>query len=374
MLLACLAPAGRAWAQPPAPTVEITSPEAGGYVSGLTVLRLVITPPDQQVERVSFYADGELVCALERRPFECAWDAGPGVRAHQIRAVAQLPGGVSLRHVVRTREIALTEAVDVDVVQVTAVVHDAGGRWVEGLPRESFRVLEDGVPQAIATFMSENIALDLVVAVDVSGSMTEAMPQVKLAVKKFLSALRPEDRVTLLAFNDNVFTLARPTADQAARMNAIDRLAPWGGTAFYEAIIKALEMQGRQTGRRALVVFTDGEDRHSLVPLARAEERVEASDSVLFPIGLGQGATAPALKTVLDRLARRSGGRAFYAERASKLDEAFARIVSELSHQYLLGYAPSNPKKDGAWREIRVEVTDKDLHVRARQGYRAVAR
>ena len=373
VLWLCLASALAA-GQAPGPVLEITAPDDGAYVSGRTVLRAIVSPHGQGVERLTFYADGQVVCTLERQPFECAWDAGPGVRRHQIRAVAQLPGGSVLRRVIATRALELSESVEVDVVQVTAVVHDRDGRWVSRVPRESFRLSEDGVPQTVSAFLSEDIPLEIVVAVDISGSMTEAMPQVKLAVANFLSALRREDHVTLLAFNDNVFTIARPTADHAARLKAIERLSPWGGTAFYEAVVKAVELQGRQAGRRAIVMFTDGEDRHSHVSLSEAERRLETSDSVLFLIGLGQGASVPSLKAVLDRLSRRSGGRAFYTDRASRLNEPFTHIVQELSHQYLLGYSSTNAARDGTWRTIQVEMSDKDLRVRARQGYRAVPR
>ena len=156
--------------------------------------------------------------------------------------------------------------------------------------------------------------LEIIVAVDVSGSMKDAMPQVKGAVKKFLTALRPSDRVTLIGFNDNVFTLARPAVDLATRLKAVDRLAPWGGTALYDVIVQAIEQLGRQTGRRVLVVFTDGEDLNSHIALDAAERRLEASDAVLYPIGQGRAPKVKELKTVLERLARKSGGRAFFSE------------------------------------------------------------
>jgi VWFA-related protein len=377
-LLACLvvvlAAVSAGARQDPAPSVEIESPEDGSYVSGPTLLRARVLPPSATVERVTFYADGKVACVVERRPFECQWDAGPGVNEHQIRVVAQLADGSTVRRTVRTKEVAYADAVDVDIVQVTASVTDRDGKFVRNLRRDTFRILENGVPQTITSFHAENTPLELVIAVDVSGSMTDAMPQVKAAVTKFLSALRPSDKVTLLAFNDNVFTLARPTADLQTRLKAVDRLAPWGGTAFYEVIIRALEMQGRGVGRRAVVIFTDGEDRNSRVPIADAERRLEASDAVVYFVGQGQGVRVPALKAIIERLAKKSGGRAFFAESADKLDEPFAQVVEELANQYLLGYPPHDVHKDDAWRVLKVEVADKDLRVRARQGYRPRAR
>ncbi len=175
--------------------------------------------------------------------------------------------------------------------------------------------------------------------------------------------------MTVIGFNENVFTLARPSADLATRLRAIDRLAPWGGTALYDVIVQAIDQLGRQTGRRVLVVFTDGEDLNSHIPLDVAVARIESRDAVLYPIGQGRATEIKALRIVLDELAQKSGGRAFF-EDIGKLDEVFARILEELSNQYLLGYVSPNTARDGKWRAIKVETPGQDVRVRARQGYR----
>src|SRR4029077_15358154 len=118
-----------------------------------------------------------------------------------------------------------------DVVQVTVSVSDSRGRFVKGIPQEAFHVQEDGRPQAITHFASEDVPLELVAAIDISGSMAPAMPKVKTAVKEFLAEVPAQDRVTLLGFNDNIFTLTRKATDAAERMKAVDRLPPRGGAA-----------------------------------------------------------------------------------------------------------------------------------------------
>ena len=370
LAISCLALAGQA----PDVTLVFQSPEDGGYTSGPTPIRVRIEPEGVAVRGVSLFADGRLVCTLEQSPFECPWDAGPNVVEHVLRAIATLADGRRVAHSIRTKGVSYTEKVDVDVVQVTATVTDGSGHFVRGLTRRDFRLFEDGTPQSLTTFFSENVPLELIVAVDVSGSMTDAMPKVKESVKGFLTAIRPTDRVTLLGFNDNVFTLARPTVDLASRLKAIDRLAPWGGTALYDVVVQAFDLLGRQTGRRALVVFTDGEDLNSRVPIEVAERRLEVSDAVLYPIGQGRAPRLASLKTVLERLARKSGGRAFFGESVDQLDAVFGEILEELSNQYLLGYVPKDLTRDGRWRALKVEVPGKDVRVRARQGYRAVAK
>jgi VWFA-related protein len=368
--MAVLAPAA---GQSEPPAIVFTAPEEGAYVSGLMTVAVRLDPPGVPVKSVSLFADGRLICAVERAPFECPWDAGPRVIEHQLRAVAVLADGRRVPRAIRTKGVAYTENVDVDVVHITASVTDGGGHFVRGLPRQSFRVTERNVPQTITYFASENVPLEIIVAVDVSGSMTDAMPQVKSAVKTFISALRPADQVTLIGFNDNVFTLARPAEDLAARLRAIDLMEPWGGTALYDVIVQTVGQLGRRAGRRVVVVFTDGEDLNSHIALDVAERRLETSDAVLFAIGQGRAPKVKDLKTVLERLSQKSGGRAFF-EDLNELDHVFASILEELSNQYLLGFVPRDATPDGTWRPLTVEIPGKNYRIRARQGYRVERR
>ncbi len=373
-LLAALVGAGLlAHGQGTDPVIVFESPIEDGYASGPMPIKVRIDPPATPVQSVSFVADGRLVCTIERPPFECPWDAGPAVAEHAIRASVLLKDGRRISRTIRTKAAAYAETVDVNAMQLTVTVTDGRGRFVRGLTREDFRVYDDDVLQTLSGFAAENVPLEIFVAVDVSGSMKAAMPTVKQAVRKFLSALRPTDRVTLVGFNDNVFTLARPTADLATRLAAVDRLSPWGGTALYDVIVKSIDQLGRQTGRRALVVFTDGEDLNSRIPEDAAEQRLESSDAVLYPIGQGRAPKLEALKRVLERLAQKSGGRAFF-EDLDELDAAFTRIVEELSNQYLLGYPRPEGARDGSWRKQRVEIPGRDLKIRTRQGYRVVSK
>lgn len=359
------------WGQAPAAEpLVITSPAEGSYVTGPVLLQVRAAAPGA-VRAVTFFADGRSVCTVARQPFECNWDAGPGLREHVVRAVATMADGARLVATSRTRSAGYTEAVEVEVVQVTATVTDEEGRFVKGLARDQFRVKEDGVPQRLTAFAGENIPLEIVVAIDVSHSMTDAMPTLKAAVRTFLTALRPADQVTLLAFNDNIFTLARRATEPATRLRAVDRLAPWGGTALFDAMLTALNTVGKQPGRRALVVFSDGEDQNSVATLKRVETRLETSDATIYTIGLGRSVRDKALAQVLARMSQMSGGRSFLLDDIDELEKVFGDIVEELSNQYLLSYASSNDAHDGTWRKILVELPAQKHHVRHRQGYRA---
>lgn len=360
--------------QPPAWAIAITSPLDGSFVSGPVPVQIELKPEQTGPVRVAVYADGQLICSLDRPPWQCMWQAGDMVKAHELRAVAAAADRRKVVHTIRTSDAGYTEHTDVDAVQVTVTVTDSAGNNVSGLTRRQFRVYEDDVPQTIDYFAGGNASLEIVTAIDISGSMTESMPQLKRSVKAFLAALRPEDRVSLLAFNDLTFSLSRSAGDPAARAKAIDQLEAWGGTALYDVTLRSIETLGRQRGRRAMVIFTDGEDTSSRTTLPLVEQRLERSDAVVYTIGQGRGTTAANLKDVLGRLATKSGGRAFFTEDISRLEEAFNRVLDDLAHQYLLSYAPPSFKRDGAWHRIKVQVENSGYTVRAREGYRAPAR
>lgn len=354
-----------------APAVAILAPSPSEYLSGPVLLRAGIEPADA-AKQATFFVDGRQVCVLVESPFYCEWDAGREAVARQVRLVVDLAGGGRVIRTLRTRSLNFVEKVDVDAVQVTVLVADGQGRFVNGLPASAFRVYEDGTRQTIVNFASnaDESPLELVVAVDISVSMTAEMPRLRAAVKEFLGAISPRDQVTLLGFNDTVFTLARRATDPAQRMRVVDRLAPWGGTALYDVIVRGTDMLGLQGGRKALVVFTDGEDHGSRVSLEDAERRLQSSDVMLYLIAHGRGVTDERPRGVMHRLVTPTGGRVFATTGIEALEGAFALLLEELSNQYLLGYQPTNTSRDDAWREIKVEV-EGHTNVRARLGYRA---
>ena len=366
----------------PGPTLlRIVSPEDGAPVSGTVTVRVELHPSIADVvRRVDFRVNGQPLCTLQAPPFECEWEVGRRGGPHVIRAAALLADG---RRVVVSQRTAksppplpsarLTLGAEVRVVQVPATVVDERGEFVAGLPAEAFRLYEDGTPQPVTHLLGQDVPRQVLVAVDISGSMGAAMPDLKRAVSSFLTALRSDDHVTLLAFNDAVFTVARWDTDAAARLRAAERLAPWGGTALFDALVRSFDLLRRRHGRKVLVAFTDGDDQSSRAALGDVQKRAETSDAAVYMIGQGRATTDRKLKDVLVRLAAMSGGRAFSTSRPAELDGVFRAILEELDNQYLLGYQPANAAEDGSWRTIEVEVGG-GHRVRARQGYRALPR
>ena len=348
----------------------IVSPKADDVVSGLVVIQAQL-PAGADLKEAIVFADGREICRIAAAPLDCRWDAGDSLRQRHIRIVATLADGRRLTANRFTRKLTVDEASEVDVVLVTVSVTDRAGRFVRGLDRRSFRLFEDGVEQNVTSFLSEGVKPEVLTAIDVSGSMRDALGDVKDAVKVFVARLAQPTGVTIAGFNHTFFVMANRDAEHAQRLRAVDRLAPWGATALYDALLQGVELLDRQPGRKAMVLFTDGADSASQAALESAERRLKASDVLLYAVGFGDAVTDVALRQRLESLAATSGALAFFPTRTSDLERAFHGVVTDLSNQYVLGYAPRRAPTDGTWREIRVFTGDPSHRVRARQGYLA---
>jgi VWFA-related protein len=351
-----------------APSIRIVVPTPETIVSGPTQLEAVVSS-DNPVESVTFFVNGRLVCTVERAPYACSWDPGAVVRGHHVRVVATLKGGRTVAGNVRTKDIGIAERSRVDAVLVPVIVTD-GGQFVRGLKKQDFEVFEDEVPQTLASLASEDSPLDLVLAIDISGSMEASLKDVQAAVKQLLRKLRPGDAATLVGFNDTPFIVAEREKDQQTREAAVDLLASWGGTALYDATMRALDLVGRDWGRKGVVLFSDGDDRNSLTRRETAMAKVQASDAMLYAIGFGMGAAVPTLRTSLEEYARSTGGRPFFPRKTEELDQVFDVIVGELANQYVLSYTSTNLAQDNRYRNIKVRVRKGKYDIRARRGYR----
>jgi VWFA-related protein len=172
----------------------------------------------------------------------------------------------------------------------------------------------------------------------------------------------------VVAFNDEMFPLVRRESNPQALTAAIERMNAHGGTALYDVIARALQLLSREPGKHAIVIFSDGDDRSSQATFEQVQRMVAESDAMLFAVGLGRGASIEALKEKLEGLSEVSGGRAIFAERTSKLREAFADVVESLTNQYTLGFEPA---RDGREHRIQIRMTKGGLRIRARQTYTA---
>ena len=257
----------------------------------------------------------------------------------------------------------------VNVVEVYAAVTDSAGNPVTGLRREDFTVVEDGRPQTVTAFAEGDFPLSVAVALDRSFSMgAKQLPTAISAARTFLGELRPQDQSMVVGIGSEIEVLAPLSADRASQQRALSTLKPWGTTGLHDAIVESIEAVQAATGRRALVLLSDGSDRYSKTPASAALERARRSDVMIYPVAFGR--TRPPL---FAELASLTGGRSFQPRDPRQLDATMRAIANELRHQYLLGYTPARPIVAGEdqWRTINVRLDRPGVTVRARDGYLA---
>jgi Ca-activated chloride channel homolog len=258
-------------------------------------------------------------------------------------------------------------ATRVNQVEVYATVTDPAGRVVKDLPREAFTIFEDDRPEALTTFMSGEFPAAVALAIDRSVSMAgKPLTMARTAGRAFIGRLKPADRAMLIGISGEVDVLAPLGADKAPLLTALDTLDPWSTTALHDALIRSIDLLEDETGRRAIVVLSDGEDRYSHATAAAVLDRARRSDVLIYPIAIGK--TRPSL---FAELAAVSGGRSFHLKDPQELAPTLNAIAEDLRSQYLIGYAPSKAwtPEDQEWRSITVRVNRPQLRVRARSGY-----
>jgi VWFA-related protein len=272
-----------------------------------------------------------------------------------------------------------TISVNVDLVNVLFTVTDKKGKFITDLKREYFKVYEDGKPQSITNF-SADTALPLTIAllVDTSGSVRDRLRfEQEAAIEFFYSTLiRGKDRALVITFDSGIDLIQDYTDDAEKLSESIRTMRAGGGTSLYDAVyLAASEKLAGQSGRRIMVVISDGDDNSSRFSMTEVLESVQRNDVVIYTIstnstGLG-GDRNNRGDRVLKTFADETGGKMFSPFKIQDLNSNFRNISEELRLQYALAYRPVNLLSDGAFRRIRIEPADKRHVVRARNGYYA---
>lgn len=312
----------------------------------------------------------------------------------------------------------------VELINVTATVTDRSGRFASGLRKEDFLVYEDDKPVEVTHFSAERTPVSLGIVLDTSGSMSgDKIVAARDAIERFLSALPdPQDEFFMYRFSASPDLVHDWTNNRDAVSRTLARVHPSGGTAMYDAVAEAVPMaQSGQNRKKAVVLISDGNDTNSRLDIREVRQLVRETEVLVYAVGIdGQGeSTFPsrpgppimrppspipfplpggggrprglpfpipsiprsgggisrsggmddrvnviALREITDD----SGGRTELVRDPQDLDPATLSIADELSKQYYLGY-PSPGHRDGRWHNIRVELRDRSLRVRARRGY-----
>jgi Ca-activated chloride channel homolog len=270
---------------------------------------------------------------------------------------------------------------DATLVLIPVTVTDAANRFVLGLQKQDFRILEDGSEQTIANFSGEDVPLSVGLVFDISGSMDNKLQISRQAAVQFLKTMNPDDEAFLVACGDRA-TLASGFTHKAEEVEQrLMALAPGGLTALLDATEMALwEMKKAHNPRKAIVIFSDGGDNHSRYTAQQIQSLVREADVQLYAMGIFEPSLFLGMTTeevsgprLLSEIAEQTGGRVFAASDPSDLPSVATRIGIELRNQYVLAYVPKNESKDGKFRKVEVAVKEpaglSGLKLRWRLGY-----
>jgi VWFA-related protein len=311
--------------------------------------------------------------------------------------------------------------VNTTLVTLPVSVMDRDGKYIPNLRKEDFRLWEEGAEQNIAFFSSVDKPFSVVLMLDTSGSTRSRIGDIQDAAITFVNQLRPDDEVMVVSFAEQVRVLSEFTKDRYRLRDAIRYTHPGNGTRLYDAIDLVINQRlNSVSGRKAIVLFTDGVDTTSRNASYESTIRdAEELDALIYPVqydtygdmvgsgggggwpGGGRWPTSPVdillgqilrgrrggggsggggvrgtskgeyelANRYLEDLAQKTGTRKYQGDSSENLANAFANIAEELRRQYSLGYYPKNPPQAGQRRQIRVRVNQPNLAVRTRDSY-----
>jgi Ca-activated chloride channel family protein len=231
--------------------------------------------------------------------------------------------------------------ISANLVSVPVSVINRRGQYVVDLGQKDFRVFEDGVEQAIVHFSNVDQPFSVVLLLDTSGSTGPFIDQIKTAAKAFIEQLRPSDKLQPVYFHGEIKPLtAKSINDPTLLDTAIDQVSPGPlnmGTRLYDAVAFALNTLRPVSGRKAVVLFTDGENTWGKATMKSTLHEAEESDTVVYTLQYGDALP----QKYLQQLAEKTGGRYFMAPDQNTMARSFADVAEELRRQYVLGYHPS---------------------------------
>jgi Ca-activated chloride channel homolog len=296
-------------------------------------------------------------------------------------------------------------SVSTSEVMLPVTVRDASGQLVTALTREHFRVFEDNREQPLSDLALRRVPVDVVLMVDSSSSAAANLGDFQRAVEGFASNLSPDDRLSLIKFDDRIELLQDWTQSRVQLRRSLRRITPGVFTRFNDALLLAAREQlSHARGRHAVIVLTDGIDSGrgystleaalramleaqatvyvvSNTEIERQKKREEldsllsASASVARFNELRIGDLREGLRVLdisernLAQLTAATGGRLYKPSNFDELDATYREVAEELRHQYALYYTPLNKARDGRFRRVRVETTTPSHKVSARMGY-----
>lgn len=293
--------------------------------------------------------------------------------------------GDKLESVFKKKGEALPEGLatfksDVTRVQVDVAVLDNKGRFIPGIPGWNFRVLEDGVPQQLASFSMGEAPLTVALVIEFSNLYqqywSESWYQTLTAAYGFLETLKPDDYVAVVAYDLRPEILSDFSTDKRQAYEAMQRLriAAYSESNLYDALVDTADRMSEIEGRKAIVVIASGVDTFSKLTFDKTRRALQTAGVPIYSIGLMQalreyydarGAMGPIARldflqadNQMRTFAKETGGQSFFPRFYGEFPGIFGAISQSLRNQYSLAYTPSNQERDGKYRKIKVELVN----------------
>jgi len=372
------------------PKVAITSPQADSSITGEVTIKANISPAlGAEIERVEFLIDRNLLFIDNKAPYEYKCNVGRAFNSRVIEVIAYDSKGRRESDAVIIRDLAGdVYKAKVELVNLDVTVTDELENYVPGLHKSEFSIYEDGKKQKISHFTEMEKPLAIGILIDTSGSMLgRKLQKAKEGAKKFINTLKENDQAFVMSFNNEVEVKEDFTSSIEILSRSIDGMKATGATALNKAVNQAIEKLKYETGRKAIILLSDGYDTISEVKEDVVLEAAKRADVKIYSIGifsfrfisadnlhyLGTAENKPIGEIILKSFSDWTGGEAFFPNKLSELDKIYTRIALELRRQYSLGYISNNRKRDGSWRTIEVRLKSENLKARTKKGYYAPA-
>jgi Ca-activated chloride channel homolog len=259
--------------------------------------------------------------------------------------------------------------VNANLVSVPVIVMNREGHYVVDLTRSDFRIFEDGEEQTITHFSNVDNPFSVALLIDTSGSTAPFLEEIKAVAKTFVGQLLPIDKILPVYFHGEIKSLSGSLAnDSKALSSAIDQMQPGPinmGTRLYDAVDFGMNALRRESGRKAIILLTDGDNTWGKATMKGTLRDADESDTIIYTVQYGDG---PPQK-YLQQLSHKTGGRYFKAGDINLIKQSFAGVAEELRRQYRIGYYAKELDRKGHQRKIVVKVNRKNVAIRARGSY-----
>ncbi len=328
-------------------------------------------PSDGELEELELFWNDEPLTSIYEPPYEASVVLNTAEQFGYLRALASLSDGSQAEDIQFVNSPRFGTVVKVTAIELPVTVLDNHGDPVTDLTIDDFTVYEDKVEQTISHFsLHRDLPVRMGIVIDTSGSMTATLPTVQRVVMGFLrDLLRPRDRAFIETFSDRPDILAGFTANFSIIENALLALYADRATALYDAVIMGLFQFSGVTGRRAMVVLSDGDDTASKNDFGDALGYAQRMGVTVYTIGINIPTTKVTTRWKISKLASVTGGRAFFVSEKSELGSIYDEINRELRTQYLIAFTSNSERPPDELRKIKVEVDRNKVKVRTIIGY-----